>query len=475
MAKKLSIYNQFEIRGYWWLPSTPEHAIAGILNFSMEGINLELFGVLTKGDTSSNGTDKFDVVLGKTEEGNITLHDGFQTKMNMSDIMSTQLTFNRMFIGKHFTSKQEICFHSAYVNFSYLEQWMGHQPFSDEHVMEEGKLTKAGMTYTFPPVFEAAIDSINATIKAGYHFNTSGEMYKKKTYEHTSSLHIIPHEIQGLDWFLNITHELQDMLTLLMNRPVFPKRITAKGNLINTENNVRETIEIFILPMREFQEKSMRLTDRYISYHMIKENIADILSNWFSDKAMRSSRKIFLRNVYAEGRDRENEFLNYAKSMESFHRDTLDDQGKFMTDEAYEPIKQQMIDAIPEGTNQNLKQKLTSTLKYAHHFGFQRRIREILLQLPSQLENIMFKDGKKLKAFAGDVTNTRNYYTHIGDVPNYYFKEWSLYLANKRMHTVLFYHLCKRLCINDDIVCTVILQNDGLVQWLQNAKHELEN
>jgi ApeA N-terminal domain 1 len=475
MAKKLSIYDQFEIRGYWWLPSNPKHVIAGILNFGMEGINLELFGSLTEGDLFEGRSSKFDIVLGQTEEGIITLHDGFQTKMKMAGITSTQLTFNKMLIGKHFNNKKEMLFHSVYINYSYLEEWMGHHPFSDEYVEEEGKLTQAGLTYTFPPVFEAVIESIGATIKAGYHFNTSSKQYKKKTYEHSSSLHVIPQERQNLDWILYITGELQNMLTLLMNRPVFPKRITAKGDLINAEKGLREKIEIFILPMRAFQEKSIRLTDRYITYHLIQDNIAEILSNWFADDAIKSSRKIFLRNIYTEGLDWENKFLDYAKSIESFHRNTSGDAGKLVTDETYEPIKQQMIEAISKDTDQNLKQKLIGTLKYAHHFGFQRRIRETLLQLNSDLQNLMFEDVKKLKAFAGDVTNTRDYYTHIGDLPVYYFKGWDLYHANKRMHTVLFYQLCKRLGIGEDILCPVILQNDWLVQWLKNAKQELQN
>ncbi|KML00719.1 HEPN domain-containing protein [Bacillus altitudinis] len=475
MAKKLSIYDQFEIRGYWWLPSNPEHVIAGILNFGLDGIDLKLFGTLTKGFPFEEKTDKFDFILGQTEEGNITLHNGFQTKMKMSGITSTQLTFNQLLIGKHFTNKKEMLFHSASINYSYLEEWMGHHPFSEDYMEKEGILTKADMTYTFPPVFEAMVDSIGATIKAGYHFNTSSEKYKKKTYEHTSSLDIMPNEGRGLDWYLEITGELQNMLTLLMNRPVYPKRITAKGDLINGKRGLREKIEIFILPMREFQEKKIRATDRYITYHLIKDNIADVLSNWFLDEEMKSSRRIFLRNLYNVGSDWENEFLDYAKSIESFHRDTSGDAGKFITDETYEPIKQQMIEAIPKNTDQNLKQKLISTLKYAHHFGFQRRVRETLLKLDLDLQNVMFEDTKKLKAFAGDITNTRDYYTHIGDVPEYYFKEWELYFANKRMHTVLFYHLCKRLGIGDDILRSVILQNDWVVQWLENAKQELQN
>ncbi|TWE03634.1 hypothetical protein FB545_0709 [Peribacillus frigoritolerans] len=475
MEKKLSIYDQFEIRGYWWLPSNPEHEIAGILSFGLDGINLELFGSLTKRDPFEEKKNKFDIVLGETEEGNITLHNGFQTKMKIGGIMSTQLTFNQLLLGKHFTNRKEMLFHSASINYSYLEEWMGHHPFSEDYDEKEGKLTRADLTYTFPPVFKAEVDSIGATIKAGYHFNTNSEMYKKKTYEHTSSLDVIPNKERGLDWYLNITGELQNMLTLLMNRPVYPKRITAKGDLINVEKGLREKIEIFMLPMHEFQEKSIRVTDRYITYHLIKDNIADVLSNWFSDEEMKSSRRIFLRNMYNVGSDWEKEFLDYAKSIESFHRDTSGDAGKFVTDENYEPIKQQMIDAIPNNTDKDLKQKLIGTLKYAHDFGFQRRVRETLLQLHLDLQNVMFEDRKKLKAFAGDLTKTRDYYTHNGDVPDYYFKEWNLYFANKRMHTVLFYHLCKRLGIGDDILLPVILQNDWLVQWLKNAKKELQN
>lgn len=475
MAKKLSIYDQFEIRGYWWLPSNSENRVTGILSFGLDGINLELFGRLTNESIFGEKTDKFNIVLGETEKGKVTLHDGFQTKMKMAEIISTQLTFNYLLVGKHFTNKEEMLFHSAHINYSYLEEWMGYDPFSEDYELEEGQLTKAGMTYTFPPVFESVIDSIGVTIKAGYHFDANSEKYKKKTYEHTGLLHIISHEKQGLEWYLNITGELKGLLSLLMNRPVYPKHITAKGDLINEEKNIREKIEIFILPLREFQEKEIRVTDRYINYHLIKDNITEVLSNWFSDEAMKSSRRIFLRNVYNVGQDWENSFLDYAKSIESFHRNTTGDAGKFVIDEIYEPIKEKMVEAIPNNTDNNLEQKLISTLKYAHHFGFQRRVRETLLQLDLDLQNIMFENKKKLKAFAEDVTNTRDYYTHIGDEPKYHFKGWELYLANKRMHTVLFYNLCKRLGIGESILLPIILQNDSLVKWLENAKNELQN
>ncbi len=475
MPKQRGLYDEFEIKGYWRLPSEPQREIAGNLSFSMEGINLSLFGILGNPLPFQQVEDKYEIILGRTEDGDVTLIDGFQVKQKMSGITSSELTFNKMIIGKHFNSKEDIKFHSAQINYSYIEQWMGHHPFEDEMEMDgNGKLISAGINYSFPPIFEANVKSIGATIKANYFFSTSGERYRSKTFEHKGSLQVIPDEEQGLDWFLDITAELQNLLTLLMNRAVYPKMISAKGDVIISDRQIRENIQIYILPMREFKEKDINVTERFIAYKVIEDKIENVISNWFSDKNLKSSVLIYLRNLYDIGSQWEIRFLDYAKSVESFHRDTVGNIGKFKSDEEYAPIKQAMIDAIPKDIG-DLKSKLISSLQYAHHFGFQRRVRETLLNLDEELKDLMFDDAKKLKDFAQDVTNTRDYYTHFGDLPDYCYKEWDLYLANHRLHVILFYNFCKRLGIPADILQTVITQNDKVVHWLQTAKKELKN
>ena len=49
-------------------------------------------------------------------------------------------------------------------------------------------------------------------------------------------------------------------------------------------------------------------------------------------------------------------------------------------------------------------------------------------------------------------TLTKGYDTHYGDTPEYYFSEWDLYLANRILHTVRFYHLNKILEVREALL-----------------------
>ncbi|CAM4449672.1 HEPN domain-containing protein [Paenibacillus tarimensis] len=477
MAKKLSMYDSFEYRGFWWKPNNPDKRVAGILTYSMEGINLELFDTLSSvHNTYGMDAQKYDFVLGECD-GNktITLYDGFETKLKMSGIVTSKLTFNKMLIGSHYESVEEMNFHSVSVNYSHIEEWMRYNPFEEIYEFDEGqKLKRFGTTYRFPPIFEAYVESLEATIKANYHFNTDGEMFKTKIFQHIGSLQIIPNENKGLEWFLENIHELQDLLSLLSNRAIYPKRIEFKGDIINSEKNIREKIELYLLPMEEYKEKKIHPAELFIDYKKIEGKIQTVINNWFK-KEINSPKKIYLRNIYDAGADWETKFLNYAKAIESYHRETSGDAGKFLSDADYEPIKGIMLESIPANTEAGFRSKLASTLAYAHHHGFERRVRDTLRDLDEDVRGIIFESNQKMKAFAGDVTKSRDYYTHFGDKPEYLLKDWGLYFANIRLHTVLFYELCIYLDVDRDIVCQAIKDDFNLIQKLETAKQELPN
>ncbi|SNZ09837.1 hypothetical protein SAMN05421503_1382 [Terribacillus aidingensis] len=470
--KKYTMFEDFEIRGHWWSPSNPDVVIAGNLYYSSDEIRLELFGTLSDPISDIN---RYDLILGQTERGNITLQSGFIANLTLGRYNSSILVFRKLIIGKHFTKTEDIKFHSLYVNYTHLEEWMSHNPFTDDIVLEENKLTQAGLTYAYPPIFEARIESLKSTIKASYNFTANREKHIRRIFEHTSSLNIIPDTEQNIDWFLDVTQELQYLLTFLMNRPISVKRIIAKGDIVNEERNVRESIEIFIKPATEKEGAEIDANESFLSLNLIEEKIAEILSAWFNDEEIKPPRNILMRILYSKAVDGETTFLDYSKAIESFHRNTSGDAGKFMDDDGYKLIKDSMINAIPEGTDINLINKLKSTLDYAHHFGFRRRVKELLLGLPQELKDIMFESPKKLKNVPVDITNTRDYYTHLGELPSYYYKGWELLFTNQRLYAVLFYRISQRLNIKDDIIFSVIKNNDNLMYWLKTAKSELKN
>ncbi|WP_410259936.1 HEPN domain-containing protein [Bacillus cereus] len=74
-----------------------------------------------------------------------------------------------------------------------------------------------------------------------------------------------------------------------------------------------------------------------------------------------------------------------------------------------------------------------------------------------------------------DATPTRDYYTHFGEKPSYYFKDWDLFFANIRMKMILFYYFCTRLEISSETIVSVITKDSNLVHHLKTAQQRLPN
>ncbi|WP_179863773.1 hypothetical protein [Bacillus toyonensis] len=114
---------------------------------------------------------------------------------------------------------------------------------------------------------------------------------------------MLPYENQSLEWFLNHIEEIQDFLTLLTNRPVYPKEIRFKGEVINKETQQREKVQLFLLPSKNFSEDKISPFEIFVDYHMIKNEFNEVLNNWFKDERAAPSRMIYLENTYNKAAD----------------------------------------------------------------------------------------------------------------------------------------------------------------------------
>lgn len=484
MAEKLNtLYDEFSMQGEWFLPSNPTEKISGVLKFSSSGIKLELNGSLMAiPELLKNGQpSKVDVILGYTKSKYVTLINGFLNGFSLGGVHSTTLFFSKMIIGAHFNKLEDIVLDSLDINYSYLEEWLGVAPFS-RNIIEDSTqfLQQATAIYTPPNEEQYYIDEINTTLKTGYTMNFSGSFSKKINMTHLSYLTVIPNESMNINNFIDITRKLQELLTLFMNRTITPKILKGKYTYVEDDENKSQSIYIYMIPENALIEDEIHFTDRYIDYISIKDNLEKILNNWFGNSELRSALKNYLRNINNIDLDLESKFLNYAKALETLHRNTNSDAGQFMSDEDYGKVRSAMIATLPESVDGDLTNKLSSTLKYAHHYGFERRVRELLKNLPDSIKDKIFDCQtdtmtKKLRKFASDITTSRDYYTHYGDTPEYYFLEWDLYLANRRLHTVLFYHLNKILEVNEALLAQKILRNMYLINDLERAKEILPN
>lgn len=459
--KNRTIYDEFELRGYWYLPSDPDSKVAGILSFSINGIDLELFGLL--------GNDKYqgaqdaqdvDIILGDCEE-KVTLINGFQTALSFGNRVKSQYTFNNMIIGRHFSKRGEISFHSVSVNYSYLEEWMGHNPFVDTHeydVENSTKVNKVGTTYTFPPIFKTDIPSIQAEVKADYRFNTGGVQFRSRTIEHSCYLTITPSKEEGFNWFLNKVGSLQNLLSLLINFPVFPVRIKAKGDIIKKEYNYREDIDIYLLPMSEYLHKrKLKPNEMLLRLPSLDQQMDQLLNNWF-DIETNPAIHLYLEEVYSNINDFQESFVNFSKSLESFHRNATGDNGKYVTDIEYEIIKERIIASLPKDLPNELSTNIKNSFSYAHHFSFRKRVKETTRGLDERISNLLLND-MSVNDFANIVVSNRNYYTHFDKKPDNLLTDWDLGKLSMKVKVMVLFNILKLLGISEDTIYQSIMDS----------------
>ena len=114
-----SLISDFEIRGKWWIPNQQSNSINGVLSFSTTGSSkLELDGTLIGLPTSSDQSEKFDVIHGLSiKDERCTLIDSFQTKYehNVPGADISTVVFNSLFVGNEFVNPPNELFESAII------------------------------------------------------------------------------------------------------------------------------------------------------------------------------------------------------------------------------------------------------------------------------------------------------------------------------------------------------------------------
>ncbi len=134
--ERLTLFDEFELKGYWWLPTEPNNQLFGSVSFRPEsGISLELLGLFggVARMAALATTMNESIVQGFSANGkNMTLLDSHTTSMqaHMPGIPSHTLSANYLFLGDtEFRTRQDIRFNSMMVSLTHFEHWLGINPF----------------------------------------------------------------------------------------------------------------------------------------------------------------------------------------------------------------------------------------------------------------------------------------------------------------------------------------------------------
>lgn len=417
MAKKVSLNEEFEIKGEWFIPGVDKY-VAGILHYRNDSIHLELFNSLEIENEYSFDVLAYDVIFGITETGEkMTLCSVlcFNTSNHYGEFEFNveRYTVSEVFVGGHFLELNNAQFQSLEIEFSYLPEWLGEKLFS---IRSEANWYDKKISITKPELIDMKIHSINSKLKGAGTFTSNNDLYRKAEFTSTSTFKIIPDEMKDFDWFRKQMINLQQLMTLLIGRSVYIINSTFFGTELETNSLINMTYKIYPSYKLFFKQRHMEIVERlkedniFLPYKDLKINFHDVVNKWFDNiEKLDAVYDLYTGEMFGSPH-LTTSFNNLMQSIEAFHR--INYKGTIIEDKDFEIYLSEIQEYIIQSAPKALKDKLSDTVIHGNKFSLKKRLVELSQSLSSETNNLIFGDEKKVNKFLQKLVDTRNYLTH---------------------------------------------------------------
>ncbi|MEK5183411.1 ApeA N-terminal domain 1-containing protein [Paenibacillus sp. FSL P4-0288] len=462
---EFSIYKDFEVQGKWWVLGNEDLKLSGILKNSKEGLILDIFGSFGSASDlmQKNESKVHDIIVGNTFEGEVTLVECteiYATASHFYDIDDSE-TYTRYIVrravkGRHYESKSHILLPKLTVEFTNLQAWLGYQPFESTH-------KPLGIQCnTDIETFESYVESERLKISSNISFSYTNAPFKSEIL-YKPAIVFEPDEPQNIEWYEEKIRSFQRLLCVLTNSKVF---VESMRYLTFSKER---SITIVTSQAADYTNKELSIGNVFlIGFQELGHSISTVIQKWYSCQ-IESSLLLYI-NVILRGSNMniEDKFLSYAKAMESGHRNSSVSENKFMDDEDYKKIVQRMIDSVKHELDVNFINKLQGTLRYAHEYGFQRRIKETIKSVSEDLR-VHLLLGNSVQNFADLIRINRDYYTHFGDSSDKIFTTSQLYYVNKSLKLIVLWQISREIEIPEEVLVKAIEREAYDLLYLQKG------
>jgi hypothetical protein len=325
-----------EYKGFWWLPSNPEHRVAGLLYYApSEEIRLELIGTFFSEDVDSAMAivhlNDEEVIHGEAADGTyITLFDcicGLNHKGNAS--FTTSIYKARVIaIGILVGSLDEQRFFKASVRIPELSYWLYPSTVQAFHT-EDGNGPSLYVKMERHPEEEREVaktevsDGFSVALCRNAYFH-SGDLYFTPTFEQYTSLTIDSSTGSSLKMFYEKAVRFERFMSFATFREVgfselalfsrdyyspVGKKIAYKPIMVDTVFHQK--------PCPAKIEKHRFLFD----YNQVKDKYPQVIEKWFSnDEKFGAIRAHFLDSIDFHGPFSYINFLVIIQAVEGYGR-----------------------------------------------------------------------------------------------------------------------------------------------------------
>ena len=459
----------FELKGFWWLPASPDEQISGVVKFDPDkGITLESIEGF---EVQELEIGAIDVILGALQNGDeVSLHKCIVLEQVFSSsIRCTRISARYLIIGAHFPQCEDLNFKTVTVRYHNLDVWARGFCSLNMKLDNDNEMKKQVTIKT--KRLEPLKAQINEEFELSLDIDTSLNHQLLPYEEITAKLqHFLSLEAtQETNWksFQKILARIQDFISFAMNEPTFPTEVKGISEVISEESEGRiyhRSVSLYYSSIRPERIQRIQTSNMRFSLIQIEQQFESIIKKWFEKAELLPIYLLYFGNIYSPITYLNLQFLSLVQAVEAYHR-----RVKGTTDLSPEK-HQERYDAILEAVPEEYREWVKQRLQHSNEVNLRRRLNLLV----EEHSDILVKHIGKRK-FVSDVVNTRNYFTHYDEeLKNKAITEpKQLYVLCEKLKTLIEVCFLAELELSQEqikrMMHRTMSNRDGVFEQIDNA------
>ena len=334
---------QIIIKGYWWLPSSPDTAVAGILTYTPnESIVLELVGQLKSGISAMEefiNREEEGVIFGYSSDAkDISLLNCYPSGGNLN--FSCRFPIQRyrcqhLIIGTHIETLDNPLFFKTQIEIPYLSLWATPNSIETTTFFNEKQIEKYCISFKPEGFHIDTVDIGEYTLSIDGAVNYKGDYFEPKIKQKTV-ISLTNKSDYSLRDVLGKIFLFEQFLSFAALKPVESSKIVLydKSKYQQLENGTKHFFPIQYIRVYHGSEikDEQNITKRWsflFSYDTIKTEFKTILKKWYSEQTdIAPIRHHLIECVSQKGTFSSVDFLVIIQAIEGFWWRFRDDDYK---------------------------------------------------------------------------------------------------------------------------------------------------
>jgi hypothetical protein len=364
VSEKWPPLGEFEIRGEWWVPESPETRVSGVLRYKAgQRVKLELDKLIVDHMVETEPGIRcysfqvvpVPIVLGEGRNGTaITMVNAYSLGFG------NEITGSCLLIGRHFRAKESIRFSAANLNFTHLEVWSQHSPTGVIPLQTEDQLGapfRIELPYRRKKLLDFQLPCRDCRIEIYSGLETSWHVYKSMSLKHGVLVYIEPSQPQNLAWYQQLFHDCVTLFSFFVGSRVYRTSTICSAVPDSDGDAPADQVEM-VDQSRTFTVSEIDHHDKMPLPLGAVDNLAPaVFDTWFSlAEDLGPVYRLLMETLPPNELALDTTFLRLAQAAEVFYRRVI--KRTYVEPERFEGYLEALVQALPADMPEDLRSRI---------------------------------------------------------------------------------------------------------------------